>query len=93
MADQIVLTLPDRSAFADVAAETAATIALRVGFSGAQVDRLRDEVSSAFVRTVGTAEGAGASVVVEYDIGAEGVTVQIGERTGIVVHLKRRGPD
>ena len=48
MADQIRLTLPEEQAYADVAAETAATIALRVGFAGAEVDRLRREVADAF---------------------------------------------
>jgi hypothetical protein len=91
MADEIRLTLPDDPVFADVAAETAATVALRVGFSPPQVDRLRDEVSAAFVRAA-RSDGGGKPVVVSFTIGKAGVTVQFGEGTGMTIHLRRRGP-
>lgn len=92
MADEIRLTLPDDAAFADVAAETAATIALRLGFSGVQVDRLRNEVSAAFVRAIGSDDGHRRAVMVEFLIGDKGVTVRLGEGTGMTIHLRRRGP-
>jgi hypothetical protein len=90
MTDEIVLTLPDEPALADVAAQTAATVALRVGFSGSQVDRLREEVTAAFEREAARNDGKGP-VAVRFLIGADGVTVLFGE-SGVTVHLRRRGP-
>jgi hypothetical protein len=91
MTDEIILTMPDEPALADVAAQTAVTVALRVGFSGAQVDRLRDEVAAAFEREAARADGDGP-LAVRFLIGAEGVSVLFGEGSGVAVHLRRRGP-
>jgi hypothetical protein len=89
MADEISLTLPGHAEFADVAAETAATIALRLGFSGADVDRLRDEVTAAFSQA---AAGATGQVAVAFTMDDGGVTVSLEPSSGMSIHLRRPGP-
>ena len=99
MSDVIRLTLPARPSFADVAAETAATAALRMGFGGAEVDRLRRDVTDAFRASTRDSGGAGdaaspsdaaASVLVELVVDAGEVTVHIEGDAGQDVHLRRR---
>ena len=95
MADRIRLTLPDQPAFADVAAETAATIALRFGFAGAEVDRLRREVADAFVRAAGGSgkhDEARTSVLVEFVVDVNAIAVHIADDRIPLIHLRRRRP-
>jgi hypothetical protein len=89
MADDVRLTLPGHAEFADVAAETAATIALRLGFAGADVDRLRAEVTAAFSQAAGNAHG---ELAVDFRIDEGGVTVTLDTSPGVTIHLRRPGP-
>jgi hypothetical protein len=105
MPDVIRLTLPARPSFADVAAETAATAALRMGFGGAEVDRLRRDVTDAFrastaepsETTVGEPSESGVAagprpetILVELEVDAEEVAVRVAGELGAEVHLHRR---
>jgi hypothetical protein len=88
MSDVIRLTLPARSSFADVAAETAATAALRMGFGGAEVDRLRRDVAEAFGDS--TEEPASGTVLIELVVDTSEIVVRIGDDNGRHVRLALR---
>jgi hypothetical protein len=89
MADLIRLTLPAKASFADVAAETAATAALRLGFAGAEVDRLRHDVAEAFGDSTGEPSSSDA-VLVELIVDTTEIVVRIGGDHGRNIHLGRR---
>jgi hypothetical protein len=89
MADVIRLTLPAKGSYADVAAETAATAALRMGFGGAEVDRLRHDVAEAFGHSTGEASLSNA-VLVELVVDTTEIVVRIGGEHGRQIHLGRR---
>jgi hypothetical protein len=88
MADLIRLFLPSRAMYADVVAETAATAALRTGFHGAEVDRLRRDVAEAFDASTG--EPSPDGVLVELIVDASELVVRIGGDHGRDIRLDRQ---
>ena len=89
MPDLIRLTLPARSSFADVAAEAAATAALRMGFGGAEVDRLRRDVTEAFSASTDQSDSAN-SVLVELIVDTTELVVRVGGDHGRDIRLGPR---
>jgi hypothetical protein len=88
MADLIRLFLPARAEYAHVVAETAATAALRTGYRGAEVDRLRRDVTEAFDASTGDPSADG--VLVELIVDASEFVVRIGGDHGRDIRLDQR---